>query len=73
MDLLRFDDKDIGPVYIDGRALFLLTRSSEGDATRLGVVFTGQIAKDYDLAGDVDEVAASIERAVPGARIHRIV
>lgn len=72
MDLLRFDEKDIGPIYIDGRAMFCLSRATDETNTRLGIVFTGQIAKDFDILGDVDEVAQAIERAVPGARIYRI-
>jgi hypothetical protein len=71
MDLLRFEDKRSGPIYVDGRSIFFLAR--DGDDTNVGVVIGGFTGKDLIVSGDVDEVAASIERAVPGARIHRIV
>lgn len=71
MDLLRFEDKLIGPIYVDGRSILFIAR--DGDDTNIGVVIGGFIGKDVIVSGDVDEVAASIERAVPGARIHRIV
>ena len=70
MDLLRFEDKDVGPIYVDGRARFLL--SGKDGNTRMGVVLGGASALDFDLAGDVDEVAAAIERAFPQARIWRV-
>lgn len=70
MDLLRFEDKHHGPVYVDSRALMIIARN--GEDTNVGVKL-GDHGVDLTLAGDPDEIAQAIERAVPGARVHRIV
>jgi hypothetical protein len=71
MDLLRFDSKELGPIFVDGRALILLTRDGDGEDTNLGIML-GSHGLDIVVAGDPDEVALAIERSVPGARVHRI-
>jgi hypothetical protein len=74
MDLLRFEDKDVGPVFIDGRFLFVVTADPlAGEITKIGAHAPYGCIASLDILGDVDEIAAAIERAVPGARIHRIV
>ena len=74
MDLLRFEDKDVGPVYVDGRFLFILAADPmDGEATKIGVHGSdGSMTAALGIAGDVEEVAMAIEKSVPGARIHRI-
>jgi hypothetical protein len=73
MDLLRFEDKDVGPIYIDGRCLFLMGADPHaGENTKITAHTPYGAIAALDIVGDVDEVAQSIERAVPGARIHRI-
>ena len=73
MDLLRFEDKDVGAIYLDGRMVFCLCGTPNApDNTKL-VAYNGPVAvSQLDIAADVDELAQAIERAVPGARIHRI-
>lgn len=73
MDLLRFEDKDVGPVYVDGRFMLLLAADPQnGEVTKIGVHNSQGIVSGLDVMGDVDEVAMAIEKSVPGARIHRI-
>lgn len=67
LHLLRFEERDLGPVYVDARAQMFIAR--DGMDTNLGVVFNG-VSKDLTIAGDVDEVAQAIERAYPDARIY---
>jgi hypothetical protein len=73
MDLLRFEDKDVGPVYLDGRFHFVLAADKESPSTKIIARDAAGVAAAIDVLGDADEVAQAIERAVPGARIHRIV
>jgi len=72
MDLLRFVDKDNGPYFIDGRALFALCPDATQQETKLVAFGQFGVIASLDLSADVEEVALMIERAVPGARIHRI-
>lgn len=71
MDLLRIDTPELGPVYVDARAQFILGRIDE-TTTNIGVVLAAVIAKDLVVPGDVDEVAAMIETAYPACRIYRV-
>lgn len=71
MDLLRIDTPELGPVYVDSRAQFILVRIDE-TTTNIGVVLASGIGKDLEVAGDVDEVAAMIETAYPSCRIYRV-
>jgi hypothetical protein len=73
MDLLRFEDKDVGPVYLDGRFNFLLSANPDVPETKVIARDGDGLVAALDIVGDVDEIAQAIERAVPGARIHRIV
>lgn len=70
MDLLRFDDITHGPVYADGRGAFCLI--GDGATTKVSITYFGGTMQGLVVAGDVDEVAMSIETAIPEARIHRI-
>lgn len=70
MDLLRIDTIEMGPVYIDARAEFLLSR--DGDNTNVGIVIGGMAGRDLTVAGDVDEVAAMFETNYHACRVYRI-
>jgi hypothetical protein len=73
MDLLRFEDKDVGPVYLDGRLFFtLLSDPNAPTMTKLLAYAPHGVVANLDLVGDADEIALVIERSVPGARVHRI-
>lgn len=70
MDLLRFDDITQGPIYVDSRALFVLLNDGLG-CTSIAVT-TGRTTETITVGGDVDELTQTMERVVPGLRIHRI-
>lgn len=73
MDLLRFDDKDVGPVYLDGRLFFsLMSDPQTPNITKLLAHAPHGMVGNLDIIGDADEIALAIERSVPGARVHRI-
>ncbi len=74
MDLIRFDTVG-GVLYVDSRAMFLLTPADETSThTSVQVAYGGTVNPvDLTLLGDVDEVAAAMERAIPDCRIHRVI
>lgn len=74
MDLLRFEDKDVGTIYLDGRLVFCLCGDPHSlcESTKVVAYNGSATVAQLDIAADVDELAQAIERAVPGARIHRI-
>jgi len=74
MDLLRFEDKDVGPVFLDGRLMLSLVSDPATPAmTKVFAYASHGVVASIDVIGDSDEIAQAIERAVPGARVHRIV
>ena len=72
MDLLRFEDKDVGAVYLDARFMFCIASDPNITSTKIVARDAAGVAASLDVIGDPDEVAQAIERAVPGARVHRI-
>lgn len=72
MDLLRFEDKDVGAVYLDARFHYIIITNKGSPSSKVMARDAAGSAASLDIMGDPDEIAQAIERAVPGARVHRI-
>lgn len=76
MDLIRLDTLS-GVIHVKAADIVMIADSDEKgqkgeDLTLVGVLLGGTIGKDFYISGDVDEVAAMFETALPTCRIHRV-
>lgn len=72
MDLLRLDTKDHGPVFVRPENVACIGRIDD-ESCNVAVVLANGKALDLTMAADADEIAQSIERVLPGCRIHRVI
>ena len=64
-NLIRFDSENYGTAYVRPEDIRILGDRQDGHTT-IGVLMASGHTLDFTVKGEIDEVAADLERCAPG-------